>query len=432
MDFIHDYLGYVKDTEPPYNLHRWCAITSIGALLGRSTWLAFGHGRIFPNLFTMVMGEPAVRKSTAIKLIQKLLQDSGYSTFAAKRTSKEKFLMDLEGLEDGTNGDTEAAINKLLDSTTASNLWGKSNAAYREAREVFIVADEFNQFSGEANRELYTILGDFWDWDNDLSPFEQRFKNSKSVSIWQPTVSILGGNTPELFSRAFPPDTIGSGFLSRMLLIHGERSSRRYADPPSPNPETTAYMLEQLRKLRSANLGELKTDHAAKELFEALYTSDVDIDDVRFKYYNSRRYTQLKKLCIILAASYGSSNISSEIVIEANTVLHAAERYMPKAIGEFGKNKDSDVANKIMELLDGAAKPLSYQEIHKQVYQDISQQDSLKNIINNLTLAGKLQFVNPVGSKNKGGGFLPKKTIREKPKFVDWTLLTQEEQEMLR
>ncbi len=183
MKAIFDtYFQYTEHTEPPLIFHRWCMLSAVGALLGRQYRLPFGDFNIYPNQYIMLIGDPGTRKSTAIKLARKVLSASGFEKFAAERTSKEKFLLDLEGVV-GDEGET------LTRNTVMTNLFGEDNLS--EIKEVFIVADEFNEFVGSGNLEFLSLLGSLWDWDDESTPFKQRLKTSKSVSIYQPTINIL-------------------------------------------------------------------------------------------------------------------------------------------------------------------------------------------------------------------------------------------------
>ena len=322
-----NYLSYTAETEAPIIYHRWCYLTTLGAVIGRKAHLPHGHFRVFPNLYVMLLGEPAARKSTSIKIAKKLLSSSGYDTFAADKTSKEKFLLDLEGITtddtpldgNGSSNGSSSHGRKAYDATTAENIWGNNTSG--EPREVFVVADEFKEFAGSGNLEFYTTLGNFWDFDSPTSPFTQRLKNSRSVSIYQPTISILAGNTPELFARAFPPEAIGSGFLSRLLLIHGERSGRRITFPPPPDKELEEGLANFLRKLQKYEVGELHMSAEAKEILHEIYQQEDDNFDVRFKGYYNRRFTQLLKICVILTVSQFAMSVNENTVVFANTIL---------------------------------------------------------------------------------------------------------------
>lgn len=420
------YLEYVKETEPPYNYHRWSALASVGALLGRNFYLQHGHFRVFPNLYVLLQGEPASRKSTAIKMNRKLIAASGYDLFAADKSSKEKFLLDLEGGEvellekEAWKKDKKAAY----DAITSANLWGE-DAKLTEPKEVFISADEFKEFTGTANLEFLTTLGNLWDFDDEQRPFTQRFKNSRSIEIHQPTVSILGGTTPEDFARIFPPEAIGIGFLSRLIIIYGKRSGRKYTFPPVPKQEDTEILTTYCKHIRASNYGQAIILPQAFTILDKIYMTWPELDDPRFKAYHQRRFTQLLKLCLILAAMRDTNTVSEEIVITANTYLAAAEHNMTQAVGEFGKAKNSDVTNTIVEILTTANKAMKWKDIWPRVMKDLDRPTQLQDILVNLLAADKIFFV------KEAQGYLVKGKISKKLAYVDYSLLTQEERELL-
>src|SRR6187402_2504281 len=104
------YFEYVKDTESPKVYHRWSIISAVATALGRRCWLPFGANRIFPNMYIMLVGNPGTRKSVAIKGVRKVLSAAGYDKFSAERTSKEKFLLDLQG---DTSADSSEIISSI-------------------------------------------------------------------------------------------------------------------------------------------------------------------------------------------------------------------------------------------------------------------------------------------------------------------------------
>lgn len=372
----------------------------------------------------MLLGESGSRKSTAIKLQRKVLRASGYETFAATKTSKEKFLLDLEGIQvEELNGIPEKEKQKIYTDMMQRNLWGDTGEN-QEPKEVYISADEFNVFAGAGNLDFYETLGDLWDWD-DPKPYTHRLKNSRSVSIFQPTINILGGNTPDNFARAFPPEIMGQGFLSRMLLIHGTKSSRMYSIPPLPLEGSTDAVVNRMQGLRSTKFtGAAIISQGAAKLLDTIYHSWQELNDVRFKSYSTRRYTQLLKLCLVCAVAVESSEITQEAVIAANTFLSASELYMSEAIGQFGKANNSDIASKIMTVLNESKKAMTPKDIWAHVYKDLKKMTDMGEIIASLQQADKIQLV-------PGAGFLPKRARNKKPDHVDWSLLTKEEQEMV-
>lgn len=422
-DFISLYLKYTDATECPTFFHRWTAVTSLSAYLGRRVFFNHGHFTLYPNLYTMLIGSPGTKKSSAIKIGAKLLKQAGYKTFAAKKTRQEKFLLDLaeqsERLDEAQGVSTEDC---LLD----QNLWGEDiaiidcvdNYINKPPAECFVAADEFNNFIGLGNTDFISILGELWDYEG---VYDYKLKNSKSIFIPEPTVSILGGNTPTGFSQAFPPESIGQGFFSRLLLIYGEPSGVKYTFPSPPNLLIQERLIAFLHRIKIEVTGEMIMTPEAMKLLDQIYRQWSGIDDARFGHYANRRLTHLIKLCLVITASRIGNEIEVGDVVKSNTLLTFTEQLMPKALGEFGKARNSDITHKVMLSIDAANKPLSLQAIWKGVHNDLDNRNQLIDILGNLQIAEKIQTVE--------GGYLPRKKVREEgvEGAVDWNLLTKEE-----
>lgn len=428
-DFFTAYLSYCEDTEVPINFHRWSVITSIGAFLGRQFYFTHGSFNLNPNMYTMLIGSPGTRKSTAIKLVKKLITDAGYTNIAADKTSKEKFLLDLSG---DTSNESEyglgtAARRKAenLDSFLDKNLWGEDgdDDSSQPDRECFIMADELNDFMGNGNIEFISLLGSLWDYNGS---YRNRIKSGKSISIKNPTVSILAGNTPAGFAQAFPSEIIGQGFFSRILLIYGESNGKRITFPTAPSSESTIAIVKYLRLIKTKVSGAATLSKGASSLLDKIYRANQGVDDIRFESYSNRRFSHLLKLSLICTAARISTQIDERDVIYANTVLKHAEHSMSRALGEFGKSKHADVSHKIIQLAEISVTPITFKDMWRHVSNDLEKMNDLSTIVQNLTAAEKLISV-------AGQGFL----ARRKPLLeilddtADYSLLTSEERKFI-
>lgn len=418
------YFEYRRETEPSVIFHRWALIGCISAWLSRSVWMPFGSQRIFPNQYIMFVGNPGSRKTTAINQARSLLDGCGYDSalYAADKTSKEKFLIDLSGqdIDLAVKGNRSKSADDILDQISVIDIDDGI------PKEVFVVADEFNDFMGNANLEFQSLLGRFWDWDKESGPYSHRLKNSKAVNIYQPTVNILAGNTPQGFADCFPLASIGQGFMSRLLLIHGEPSGKKYAEPPIPNQRQAEELMAWLYQIRAKCNGPMSKTEDAKNALHMIYHSWPELEDSRFSHYSTRRYTHLMKLCIVFACARLSREINKQDVIRANTVLAYAETNMPKAIGELGTSRISQASNKIMQFLYEARVPKTTQELFKVVRNDLEKPGDLHSLLVNLTMAEKIQLISlPDGGKQ---GYLPKRdAINRKVMFVDHEYLRGKE-----
>jgi hypothetical protein len=126
-----------------------------------------------------------------------------------------------------------------------------------------------------------------------------------------------------------------------------------------------------------------------------------------------------------LAASDIRLEITAEDALNANTLLYYTELRMPKALGEYGKSKYSDVSHDILESLSSAVKPLTMNEIFKLVSKDLTKITELADILKNLLAAEKIQIVNVRGKQ----GYMTRvnETKRWDPSLLNESFLTEEE-----
>lgn len=422
------YFEYVKDTEPPIIYHRWSLIAAVGAFLGRKYWMPFGTTRIFPNQYVMLVGNPGTRKSTAIKTSRRILSSAGYEFFAAEKTTKEKFLLDLEGSEDASNYEREASYGAKGGRAGAINArdvlsslqLGESDGHDGIPREVFITADEFNEFAGSGNMDFLSMLGALWDWDDESATYKHRFKNSKSLSIYQPTISLVSGNTHAGFQLAFPEAAIGQGFLSRLILVYSEPSGRKITFPEVPSERVAVAIGERFNHIKERVTGAATISDSAKRALDTIYRTWKELEDFRFKSYSTRRQTHLYKLCLIITAMRAATEISKEDVILANTILSWTERDMDKALGEYGTSRNSRAIQTIMSALYTSKEPMSFESLFKLVRRDLPSKNVLPDILNDLQSAGKLQFDRTINR------FMPIQAAPdEKAAYVDFNLLKE-------
>lgn len=427
-DLFSLYFEYVKETESPTIYHRWALITAVGAFLGRQFWFPDGDGKIFPNCYVMLIGNPGTRKSTAIKKVSKILRAAGYDHFAAEKTTKEKFLLDLEGAEDGSDSYLSATNRSrsgsggpsARDILATMDLDDGGETHDGVPREVFVTADEFNEFVGTGNMDFLSMLGALWDWDSETSTYKHRFKNSKSISIYQPTISILGGNTHAGFQAAFPEAAIGQGFLSRLILVYSEPSGRKITFPPKPDERLAVQLMEKLNRIRETVKGEATRTQAATTALDAIYRTWKDLEDGRFKSYSTRRFTHLKKLCLIVTAMRGVTRIDIQDVTLANSILHYTEASMPKALGEYGRSRNSIATHNLMTALYESKKPLTIEELYKVVQRDLDKKDQITDLLKNLSEAGKITWV------KEAQGFIPlMQKVNSRAVYVDMKMLQE-------
>lgn len=396
------YLETYGGSEPPESFQRWCFLTGLSSMLGRRTFFQHGAFNLYPTIYAMMVGVPGTRKSTAIKQLKSLMRQAGYSAFAADKTTKEKFLVDLDGSHDEQELQAKEAGEKV--NICLDNLFADSYDP-DAPKEIFICADEFYDFMGQQNIDFISLLGNLWDF---TGTFEYKIRHGKKVVIPEPTVSLLGGCTFETFSMVFPAAVMGQGFLSRLLMVFAEPTGRKITWPTPPDGTKVGILANSIAlpfNLLKPDSLQLVPSASALKLLDELYQDWSDLADPRLRHYSNRRFSHLLKLLQVCFMARMLLHFPDKVVpgrllevetcdvIAANTYLSAIEHNMPKALGEFGRSKNSLVQQTILEYLRGCDDAVDLRSIWKVVSRDLDDQRMLSSILMGMAAADLVHFV---------------------------------------
>lgn len=406
--YLNDYLEMVEDTESPRLYHIWCALAAVGASLGRRCWLPFGTGNVMPNQFILLVGNPAVRKSTAMNLVKKLLKDSTHVRFAPQDTAGQrqglvKCMLDepahieaAEGVEAAIKDNTllgmSADFIMKLDNSDSPD----ANIADLDKHHICVLASEFSRFIGQNNLQMLDFLVTMWDGDD----YEYETKQS-TVTMKNPLINLVGCTTPTSISTSLPAAAGGQGFLSRMILVYGASKYKAVPRPTPPPAEVVSRVKSVLTTVYHDMHGAFTETPEAFARSEELYAYSMDTSDSRFVYYRERRFTHLLKLAMIFAASRGSMEIDIDDYNDAHHLLVVTERGMPEALGQFGLSPLAQVKQGVLEFLRNVGEPVSLATVQAVFHRDAKAED-ISQVVNDLTKA-KLILSASKGDKSGTG-----------------------------
>lgn len=334
-------------------------------------------------MYVMLQGLPGVRKSTAINIGTKLLKKVGYVKFASNRMSRQMFLEEMHHLNHIEHDLVNMSMDEILDI--------KDNPP----AEISIHASEFLDFIGQGDKDYLMLITSLWD---NLDEYKNPKITSKSVSVKYPTVNFIGGNTPAGLNLAFPAETIDAGTLSRFIFIHAQANGKKILIPSRPDSTKEKALIEHLTRIKKEVKGQATVTKEALEALEIIYNDAVPLEDPRFSYYHSRRLTHLIKLCLVLSASRISTEITEDDVLRANTILGAAEYSMPKALGHFGRSKNSAVIHSLLEAIEEAGRPVLPRELYTKFSADFNKETEFTSVLMDLQTSGKLAVVREEGT----------------------------------
>jgi len=334
-------------------------------------------------MYVMLQGLPGVRKSTAINIGTKLLKKAGYIKFASNRMSRQMFLEEMHHINHIEYDLVNMSMDEILDI--------KDNPP----AEISIHASEFLDFIGQGDKDYLMLITSLWD---NLDEYKNPKITSKSVSVKYPTVNFIGGNTPAGLNLAFPAETIDAGTLSRFIFVHAQTNGKKILIPSRPDKAKEGALIEHLIRIKKEVTGSATITTEALETLEVIYNDAMPLEDPRFAYYHSRRLTHLIKLCLVLSASRISTEITQDDVLRANTILGAAEYSMPKALGHFGRSKNSAVIHSLLEAIEEAGRPVLPRELYSKFSSDFNKETEFTSVLMDLQTSGKLAVVREEGT----------------------------------
>lgn len=404
--FLKQYLRYVENTEPPTIMKLWAAVTCGSAALGRHAWLESGTSRIFPNMYVLLVGPPGTRKSTAINQASKLLKTATEVKFAPDDTGGQRQGL-IVAMEDTYEELSDLQMDQLLGSDVLdlSELAEIKIDVNKDDKHVlFVCATEFGSFIGQNSLELTRFLIKMWDGEH-----EYKYKIRNVVNVLQnPLLTLVGGTTATDIAALLPPEAIGQGFMSRIVLVFAANKEKRIARPKlltdlAPELEATyRWMYYDMR-------GPMQESVQAKQMLDSIYIhGDVSINDTRFMYYTERRHTHLTKLAMVLAALRRSSTIETQDVEHADIMLSETEDYMPEALGEYGLSPIAAAKQKMLEFIQHANGPVHDDILWLVMRRDMKLID-FRNCISELLNANKILKVDT----NRGAAFILKDSTNE-------------------
>ena len=362
---IIKYLKLVEHTEPPVLHHIWSLISMMSANLGRRCYFEFGSIPILPNQYVLLVGDPGVRKSTAIGLAKKMIKGNTSIRLAPDDTGGQR-----QGLISAMQAEEINPEELFAGLDQAEEYASAAPTVHPEDRHsMFVLASEFASFLGLSSYELIVFLTKMWDGEDHT----YSLKNSKQV-LENPLINILGGTTPIAISTALPMEVVGQGFLSRVILVYAE-SSVKIPRPQALAEDGVAEIRKIFNYVSNEFTGPFKETAKAATRLDEIYLANTKIEDTRFVYYKTRRHTHLIKLTMALAALRGSQEIIIDDVEDAQNILSLTEESMPNALGEFGLSPLGTAKQKLLEFIRQSEDPFTVKNLWSLMQRDMKLED---------------------------------------------------------
>lgn len=332
-DWLGTFLQWKNRSEAPLLYRTWTGLSVIASALQRKTWCII-EGKVFPNMFVVLVGPSGVRKGTAMNPGLDLIQSTGISIASNAVTRP-------------------ALIRAISKSGRVDDTAVMSDKAFHSSLTVF--SKEFTVFLGYNNLELISDLCDLYDCDKrwEYSTKDETLSDT-ITNVW---LNIIGATTPDSLVSAIPKDIIGGGLTSRMILVFEDKEETTIPDPwnVTDSIEIEKDLIHDLLSINSIKGEFIKTDNFLNHRYLDWYMSmrkDPPFSDSKFQGYNKRRAIHLIKVCMILSASRGHDMEINEFDFDkALSIIEATEKNMTKVFQGMGRSTMSEILSEAMAIV---------------------------------------------------------------------------------
>lgn len=395
---IQDYLKLTQGLESPTPYHVWSFLSLVSALCGDSIALTHGPmGRERLNLGVVLTGVPAIRKSTALSVMQKFAEGLPISYGPTDTAGQRQGIMSAmmsRWQKDSRDGESSELTVTTLEALAAVDTDGIAphlpEPMERKASELYFVAKELGRLISSPSRELFDFFTDGMDGES----FHYQLKN-QAIKIKNPLINLLGATTPSSLGHCIPKGGESHGFLSRLIFVHAPRVSRAVAIPEKWNDrqwQTREQLHTLLRDQLMASHDAIGLTDAARQTYEDLYAYSAVISDQRLQAYQGRRSRHLLKVSALLALLRGIApvRVQASDVRLAHALLVLTEGSMDRAFNGLDSGFYSKVMCAITELAENAPDEMINIEQIQSYAGYLGERDMMSKILMSLESQGKI------------------------------------------
>lgn len=380
-DWINTFVEFTDEQEPAELYRRWAAVGAVSSALGGRCALVEGFITFFPNLYIILIGPPAARKSTALKLALSVVREVREIRLAP-----------------AIPGSAQAFLQILYNSQGAAY----EPVTHREAEcaSLAVWSPEIVGFLGDQNRLMISWLTDVFDCPR--GPWEYFTKTAGELNIENPVVSILGGATPQAFFKHLPEEARTGGFTSRCIFVYQACKARAQPDlAPGPNFERDhAGLVADLRQIATLQ-GRFTMSPQFHEAYARWYLDPDEgpqFTSTFLQEYVDRRQVHLKAIAMCLSASR-SNDLHLEVrdFDNALELLERTEVFMQGAFIAQDAQHPEHLATANILLALQERKEIDYRLILQSLHKSVTKQNIEASISLLIKMEGIKMAVNSDG-----------------------------------
>lgn len=393
-DWLEGFREYCMNGEAPENMLFWVGVSAVAGALQRKVFFDMGKFRWYPNFFIVLVAPPGiVAKSTTSGYAMELLKKVEGVKFCPSVLTWQALVARFQKVQ------SDIIIPIRNDEGKVTGGEGVSQSA------MTLFSSELGTLLHNNDRDMLDALTQLY----DCASFEKETMKDGVINVENPCLNLVACTTPEWISSNFSAYSIGSGLMSRMLMVYASEKRQLVAWPGLIQES------EEEKRLREALIADLQdisemggqmqaTEQAykwGKEWYEDLHkNARARMGDSRADGYLARKQAHVVKLAMVLSASRSSDMIVTTADLKRAVELTGTlEKDMPMLFDFMGKTRDANQADRIVEfvrLRPGCSTREAYSHVHNYFPKVTDFDDVLKGLLKSGILSNA-PFGNRVG-----------------------------------
>lgn len=322
--WLHDYIQYTRNTEPPTVFHFFAGMAAIGSSLARNVFFDMGAYQIFPNLCVVIVAPSGkCRKTSACNIGVGLYRAVGGHVLADKTTP-------------------EALVSAFQDRSSATGL------IYAPELAVFLGKQKYNE-------GMVPLLTALFDCPKEWSSSTIMRGDSQLRNV---AISFLVCSTMDWIQGAIPRDAFGGGFMSRLLFVVQNDTPRSFPHPPPMDKAIERSLKDRLFSYGRMR-GRFDITKEADEWYVEWYgrRSETVSSEKQFAGYVERKADHMHRIAMILTVAelppdqFVGLTLTLDKMQRALDILNWLEMYLPAAFSEMSQTPIGEESVRLLKQL---------------------------------------------------------------------------------
>lgn len=357
--FLQSYKTYSEGNESHPNFHMWCAMVALSSACSRRVWVPQGYYNVYANLYIVLVGPPASRKTTAMSICKKLLRELKNVPFSAEATTK------------------EALIREMADNQRSFQNPGTGHPI--QYAPITVCVTELSQFLAASKENMVDFLTTVW--DQDFYDYKTKNKGANgernSDEIFGPYLNLLGCTTPSWISSYLKQDVISGGFSRRAIFVYQDTRDRRITFPEITPTMAAAWTNVQRIAKRIQDLkGEFKWHPDAEAFYHKWYqTHEIKQVPSLLGYYDSKQILVIKIAMLFALSERQELLLTVDDIENALDLLELTEKNMARVFEGVGRNELAMTQGVFQEIIVRAGGRVSDVALRRDTFSLVNQQE---------------------------------------------------------